>query len=120
VVRAVGPRRLGGVDPATRTFQALRIAVNGELDQLISLLGVAKQLLAPGGIAAIISFHSLEDRLVKRAFLDRSCWQRLNKKPVLASETELAENPRARSAKLRAAVRVDAEAPSDPSWGEEA
>jgi 16S rRNA (cytosine1402-N4)-methyltransferase len=120
VVRAVGPRRLGGVDPATRTFQALRIAVNGELDQLVSLLSVAKSLLAPGGIAAIISFHSLEDRLVKRAFLDRSSWQRLNKKPVLAGETELAENPRARSAKLRAAVRVDAEAPSDPSWGEEA
>jgi 16S rRNA (cytosine1402-N4)-methyltransferase len=120
VVRAVGPRRLGGVDPATRTFQALRIAVNGELDQLVSLLGVAKSLLAPGGIAAIISFHSLEDRLVKRAFLDRSSWHRLNKKPVLAGETELAENPRARSAKLRAAMRVDAEAPSDPSWGEEA
>ena len=120
VVRAVGPRRLGGVDPATRTFQALRIAVNGELDQLVSLLGIAKSLLAPGGIAAIISFHSLEDRLVKRAFLDRSSWHRLNKKPVLASETELAENPRARSAKLRVAMRVDAEAPSDPSWGEEA
>jgi 16S rRNA (cytosine1402-N4)-methyltransferase len=120
VVRAVGPRRLGGVDPATRTFQALRIAVNGELDQLVSLLSVAKDLLAPGGIAAIISFHSLEDRLVKRAFLDRSAWHRLNKKPVLAGDTELAENPRARSAKLRAAMRVDAEAPSDPSWGEEA
>jgi len=109
VVRAVGPRRLGGVDPATRTFQALRIAVNGELEQLISLLDVAKQLLAPGGIAAIISFHSLEDRLVKRAFLDRRAWHRLNKKPVLAGETELAENPRARSAKLRAALRVEAE-----------
>jgi len=120
VVRAVGPRRLGGVDPATRTFQALRIAVNGEIDQLVSLLGIAKDLLVPGGIAAIISFHSLEDRLVKRAFLDRSSWHRLNKKPVLAGETELAENPRARSAKLRAAMRVDAEAPSDPSWGEEA
>jgi len=120
VVRAVGPRRLGGVDPATKTFQALRIAVNGELDQLLSLLDTAKHLLAPGGIAAIISFHSLEDRLVKRAFLDRSSWQRLHKKPVLAGETELAENPRARSAKLRAAIRIEAEAPSDPSWGEEA
>jgi len=120
VVRAVGPRRLGGVDPATRTFQALRIAVNGELEQLENLLAAAKSLLAPGGIAAIISFHSLEDRLVKRAFLDRSSWHRLNKKPVLAGETELAENPRARSAKLRAAMRVDAEAPSDPNWEEEA
>ena len=120
VVRAVGPRRLGGVDPATRTFQALRIAVNGELDQLVSLLAVAKNVLAPGGVAAIISFHSLEDRLVKRAFLDRSAWQRLNNKPVLAGETELAENPRARSAKLRAALRVEGEPASDPSWGEEA
>jgi len=106
VVRAVGPRRLGGVD--------------GELEQLSSLLDVAKSLLAPGGIAAIISFHSLEDRLVKRAFLDRSSWHRLHKKPILAGETELAENPRARSAKLRAALRVEAEAPSDPSWGEDA
>lgn len=120
VVRAVGPRRLGGVDPATRTFQALRIAVNGEIDQLVSLLDVAKSVLAPGGIAAIISFHSLEDRLVKRAFLDRSSWHRLNNKPILAGETELAENPRARSAKLRAALRVEGEAPSDPNWGEDA
>src|SRR6478735_9108970 len=120
VVRAVGPRRLGGVDPATKTFQALRIAVNGELDQLIRLLDIAKNLLVPGGVAAFISFHSLEDRLVKRAFLDRSSWQRMHKKPVLAGETELAENPRARSAKLRAALRVEAEPPSDPSWGEEA
>jgi 16S rRNA (cytosine1402-N4)-methyltransferase len=114
VVRAVGPRRLGGVDPATKTFQALRIAVNGELDQLSALLGFAKDILAPGGIAAIISFHSLEDRLVKRAFLERDYWQRLSNKPVLAGETELAENPRARSAKLRAALRVEAEPASDP------
>jgi 16S rRNA (cytosine1402-N4)-methyltransferase len=113
VVRAVGPRRLGGVDPATKTFQALRIAVNGELDQLSALLGFAKDILAPGGIAAIISFHSLEDRLVKRAFLERDHWQRLSNKPILAGETELAENPRARSAKLRAAVRVEAEPVSD-------
>lgn len=114
VVRAVGPRRLGGVDPATRTFQALRIAVNGELEQLSSLLKVAKDLLGPGGIAAIISFHSLEDRLVKRAFLERAVWHRLHKKPILAGEVELAENPRARSAKLRAALRVEAELASDP------
>jgi 16S rRNA (cytosine1402-N4)-methyltransferase len=92
----------------------LRIAVNGELDQLTGLLDVAKRVLAPGGIAAIISFHSLEDRLVKRAFLDRTSWHRLNNKPVLAGETELARNPRARSAKLRAALRVEVEAPSDP------
>jgi len=136
VVRAVGPRRLGGVDPATKTFQALRIAVNAELDQLNALLGCAKDLLRPGGIAAFISFHSLEDRLVKRAFLDRSSWQRLNKKPILAGETELSENPRARSAKLRVARRIDgseegddygrdSEPPSEPgpasapSWDED-
>src|SRR4051812_48264754 len=114
IVRAVGPRRLGGIDPATRTFQALRIAVNAELKELSALLELGRSKLKPGGIAAIISFHSLEDRLVKRAFLDRSAWQRLNNKPILASETELAENPRARSAKLRAAVRVEGEEPSDP------
>lgn len=115
VVRAVGPRRLGGVDPATRTFQALRIAVNAELDQLSSLLLFAKEILSPGGIATIISFHSLEDRLVKRAFLERSAWQRLSNKPILAGERELSDNPRARSAKLRAAVRVEAELPSAPA-----
>lgn len=122
VVRAVGPRRLGGVDPATKTFQALRIAVNGELDQLIGLLDFAKRALAPGGIAAIMSFHSLEDRLVKRAFLDRGAWQRISKKPILAGEAELSENPRARSAKLRVARRVDEEgAPdSDSGWDEDA
>jgi 16S rRNA (cytosine1402-N4)-methyltransferase len=120
VVRAVGPRRLGGVDPATKTFQALRIAVNGELDQLSALLGFAKEILAPGGIAAIISFHSLEDRLVKRAFLERAAWQRLSNKPILAGETELSVNPRARSAKLRAALRVEAEPASDPAPWEDA
>jgi 16S rRNA (cytosine1402-N4)-methyltransferase len=120
VVRAVGPRRLGGVDPATKTFQALRIAVNGELDQLSALLGFAKEILAPGGIAAIISFHSLEDRLVKRAFLERAAWQRLSNKPILAGETELSLNPRARSAKLRAALRVEAEPASDPAPWEDA
>jgi 16S rRNA (cytosine1402-N4)-methyltransferase len=120
VVRAVGPRRLGGVDPATRTFQALRIAVNSELDQLSSLLEFAKSRMAPGGIAAIISFHSLEDRLIKRAFVEREFWQRLSKKPILAGEIELSENPRARSAKLRAARRIEAEQGSQPEWDEDA
>ncbi|MEO7032362.1 MAG: 16S rRNA (cytosine(1402)-N(4))-methyltransferase RsmH [Polyangiaceae bacterium] len=120
VVRAVGPRRLGGVDPATKTFQALRIAVNSELDQISSLLEFAKNTLAPGGIAAIISFHSLEDRLVKRAFVERSFWQRLSKKPILAGELELSENPRARSAKLRVARRIEEEQGSDPGWDEDA
>jgi 16S rRNA (cytosine1402-N4)-methyltransferase len=110
VVRAVGPSRVGGVDPSTRTFQALRIAVNGELDQLSSLLSAAPDLLAPGGTLAVISFHSLEDRLVKRAMADRSVWQPLTKKPVVASELETTTNPRSRSAKLRAAHRAHGDA----------
>jgi 16S rRNA (cytosine1402-N4)-methyltransferase len=105
VVRAVGPRRVGGIDPATRTFQALRIAVNRELDQLERLLTSARRLLAPDGVAVFISFHSLEDRMVKRALLDAEVWERLSTKPVLASAEEQAGNPRARSAKLRAARR---------------
>src|SRR5204863_128371 len=75
VVRAVGPARVGGVDPATRTFQAFRIAVNGELDELERLLATAPALVAPGGVIAVISFHSLEDRLVKRALRDRATWR---------------------------------------------
>jgi 16S rRNA (cytosine1402-N4)-methyltransferase len=106
IVRAVGPVRVGGVDPATRTFQALRIAVNAELDELSSLLGALPDVLAPGGIAAILSFHSLEDRLVKRAFQNRDRWEPLTKKPLVASEEESIGNPRARSAKLRAARRI--------------
>ncbi|MGC4092310.1 MAG: 16S rRNA (cytosine(1402)-N(4))-methyltransferase RsmH [Polyangiaceae bacterium] len=101
VVKAIGPRRIGGVDPATRTFQALRMAVNGELDELNALLELAKKRLCDGGIAAVISFHSLEDRRVKREFMKRDFWQRLTPKPLVASEAEQAENPRARSAKLR-------------------
>ncbi len=112
VVRAVGPRRVGGIDPATRTFQALRIAVNGELDQLTQLLELAPRIVRAGGVAVFISFHSLEDRLVKRAFADRGLWQRLNKKPLLASERERADNPRARSAKLRAARRIEEDSPT--------
>jgi 16S rRNA (cytosine1402-N4)-methyltransferase len=110
VVRAVGPRRVGGIDPATRTFQALRIAVNRELDQLDLLLRALPDLIQPGGVAAIISFHSLEDRLVKRAFLERETWLRLTAKPRIASQEEQAENPRSRSAKLRAARRMGADA----------
>lgn len=106
VVRAVGPARVGGVDPATRTFQALRIAVNGELDELSRLLAAAPSVIAPGGVLAIISFHSLEDRLVKRALRDRVTWRPLTKKPVVPTEDEAADNPRARSAKLRAAERL--------------
>ena len=109
VVRAVGPARIGGVDPATRTFQAFRIAVNRELDELEQLLAAAPQVVAPGGVVAIIAFHSLEDRLVKRALRDRSTWRPITKKPVTATDEEIADNPRSRSAKLRAATRLSLE-----------
>jgi 16S rRNA (cytosine1402-N4)-methyltransferase len=105
IVRAVGPRRVGGVDPATRTFQGLRLAVNRELEELAAVLAIASEVVRPGGIAAFISFHSLEDRLVKRAFLQRELWQRLTPKPLAPSEAEQVENPRSRSAKLRVARR---------------
>jgi 16S rRNA (cytosine1402-N4)-methyltransferase len=113
IVRAVGPVRVGGVDPATRTFQALRIAVNGELDELKALLALAERIVVPGGIVAILSFHSLEDRIVKRAFTDRDAWEPLWKKPREATDEETAENPRARTAKLRAAAR-SAETTAEP------
>jgi 16S rRNA (cytosine1402-N4)-methyltransferase len=105
-VKAMGPRRLQGIDPATRTFQALRIAVNRELEQLVSLLGALHTVVRPGGIAALISFHSLEDRAVKRCFQERALWTKASSKPVLPSTTEQDQNPRARSAKLRVASRT--------------
>lgn len=105
IVRATGPVRVGGVDPATRTFQALRIAVNGELDELTALLEGLESIVAPGGVAAILSFHSLEDRLAKHAFAKRDVWSPIWKKPLPPSDEEQTMNPRARSAKLRAAVR---------------
>ena len=105
VVKAIGPRRTGGVDPATRTFQALRMAVNGEIDELSSLLDFARKRVADDGVAAFISFHSLEDRRVKREFMKRDFWQRLTPKPIVASDSEQAQNPRSRSAKLRVGRR---------------
>ncbi len=105
VVKALGPRRIGGVDPATRTFQALRMAVNEEIDELSALLDLARARCLPGGIAAFISFHSLEDRRVKREFMKRDFWQRITPKPLVASDAEQAENPRSRSAKLRVGCR---------------
>ncbi len=100
------------VHPATRTFQALRIAVNDELGQLEQALPVCFELLKPGGRIAVISFHSLEDRLVKQAFQEVAGngydaeLQLLTKRPVEAQPSELVFNPRARSAKLRAAAKI--------------
>jgi 16S rRNA (cytosine1402-N4)-methyltransferase len=107
LIRRCVPRPRGRqIDPATRVFQALRIAVNDELGALERLLAGLPSCLKSGGRAVIISFHSLEDRRVKQAFRDRNLWQVLTKKPIQASEDELRRNPRARSAKLRAALRV--------------
>ena len=105
IVRAVGPMRVGGIDPATRTFQALRIALNDELGEIDRLLASLPRIVAPGGVAAIISFHSLEDRRAKQCFGDRTTWEPLTKKPMLATDAEREANPRASSAKLRAARR---------------
>ena len=91
------------IHPATRVFQALRIAVNDELGALERLLEQLPACLKPGGRAVIISFHSLEDRLVKRAFRNRHAYEELTRKPLTAGDDETANNPRARSAKLRAA-----------------
>jgi 16S rRNA (cytosine1402-N4)-methyltransferase len=105
VVSAVG-RRPGGPHPARRTFQALRIAVNRELEELAASLPRAVGLLEPGGRVVVISYHSLEDRIVKRAFREDVRLRILTKKPLRPSEQEIARNPRARSARLRAAERV--------------
>jgi 16S rRNA (cytosine1402-N4)-methyltransferase len=104
--RPAGRRRRPQIDSATRVFQALRIAVNDELGELERLLKILPVCVRPGGRVAVISFHSLEDRLVKTAFRERSVWEALTRKPVQAGEEELKGNPRARSAKLRAALRV--------------
>jgi 16S rRNA (cytosine1402-N4)-methyltransferase len=108
LVRRCVPRGRGhGIDPATRTFQALRIAVNDELGALDRLLAQLPHCIKPGGRAVIISFHSLEDRRVKKAFRSADIWQVLTKKPVTAGADEEANNPRSRSAKLRASQRKD-------------
>ena len=107
LVRSCVPRSRGhSIDPATRVFQALRIAVNDELGALERFLQVAPDCLKPGGKVAVISFHSLEDRLVKQAFRKSSEWgKELTRKPVGASDAEISVNPRARSAKLRVAEK---------------
>jgi 16S rRNA (cytosine1402-N4)-methyltransferase len=97
------------IHPATRTFQALRIFVNRELDDLRGLMKIAPQMLRPGGRLVVISFHSLEDRIVKDAMREgakQGVYRLLTKKPVTASEEEIDRNPRARSAKLRAAEKI--------------
>jgi 16S rRNA (cytosine1402-N4)-methyltransferase len=124
LVASVVHGRPGGIHPATRTFQALRIAVNEELSNLELALPQAIRLLSPGGRLAVISFHSLEDRIVKQTFLreERGCicppelpacvcgraprLRILTRHPVVAGEEELVRNPRARSAKLRVAERL--------------
>ena len=106
VPHQAGPRRL---HPATRTFQALRIAVNEELASLERLLAALPKVLRSGGRAVIITFHSLEDRLVKQAFRrggQAGLWRVLTKKPLTPSEREVGENPRSRSAKLRAVEKL--------------
>lgn len=94
----------GRIHPATRTFQALRMAVNEELPHLEQAIAGAWNVLKPGGRLAIISFHSLEDRVVKLAF-QKDGWEPLTKRPIVASEQECVQNPRARSAKLRVAEK---------------
>jgi 16S rRNA (cytosine1402-N4)-methyltransferase len=125
IISTVLRQRPGEIHPATRTFQALRIFVNEELDELQDALLGAEEILKPGGRLVVVSFHSLEDRIVKTFFADRSrtgggsrhqpevrhappTFKVLTKRPLVASEKETAANPRARSAKLRAAERTNA------------
>jgi len=105
VVGAVG-RRPGGPHPARRTFQALRIAVNREIEEIAASLPQAVDLLVPGGRVVVIAYHSLEDRVAKQTFRDDPRLSVLTKKPVQPSSDEIRSNPRARAAKLRAAERA--------------
>ncbi len=104
LITSIIPRR-GKIHPATRTFQALRIAVNDELGELERGLIAITERLKPGGRFAIITFHSLEDRIVKQFFKDDPHFTPLTKKPIVASDEEIRTNPRSRSAKLRIATR---------------
>ncbi|WP_022719854.1 16S rRNA (cytosine(1402)-N(4))-methyltransferase RsmH [Rhodopseudomonas sp. B29] len=127
IVGKVVRHKPGEIHPATRTFQALRIFVNAELDELYEALNAAEQVLGPGGRLAVVTFHSLEDRIVKNFLNDRGrtgggsrhlpevaqaapSFELLTKRPVTADAAEVAANPRARSAKLRAAQRTAAPA----------
>jgi 16S rRNA (cytosine1402-N4)-methyltransferase len=106
VAGALG-KRPGGPHPARRTFQALRIAVNRELEELTASLPQAVGLLGPGGRVVVIAYHSLEDRIVKFGLREDARVRVLTKKPLRASDAEIAGNPRARSASLRAAERTE-------------
>ncbi len=98
--------RHGRIHPATRTFQALRMVVNHELENVESVLPQLTQVVKPGGRAAVITFHSLEDRIVKQFFKDNPDWERVNKHTIKPGRAEELSNPRARSAQLRVAQRV--------------
>jgi 16S rRNA (cytosine1402-N4)-methyltransferase len=133
--RVLGREKIAGRHAATRTFQALRIYVNDELGELARGLSAAERVLAPGGRLAVVTFHSLEDRLVKHFLRERAApeeqgsrhlppqvgkrpspsFRFLNHRPVSPTDKEVAANPRARSARLRSAVRTDA-----PAWSEDA
>jgi 16S rRNA (cytosine1402-N4)-methyltransferase len=109
VASAAPPMKFGQIHPATRTFQALRIYVNQELDEIKKLFETAPNLIKPSGRLVVISFHSLEDRIAKdnfRAGAGQGIWKVLTKKPVTAGDEEVERNPRSRSAKLRAAERL--------------
>jgi 16S rRNA (cytosine1402-N4)-methyltransferase len=125
IVATVVRSKPGDIHPATRTFQALRIYLNDELTELVDALAASERLLRPGGRLVVVSFHSLEDRIVKTFLNDRGkssagsrhapdvkraepTFKILTKRPVIADEAEVAANPRARSAKLRAAERTQA------------
>lgn len=136
IVSKVVRSKPGEIHPATRTFQGLRIFVNQELDELHLALAAAERVLKPGGRLVVVSFHSLEDRIVKNFLVERGkagggsrhlpelaqaapSFVILTKRPIVADEAEISANPRARSAKLRAAERTDApahEAASLPAW----
>jgi 16S rRNA (cytosine1402-N4)-methyltransferase len=105
VITSVVPRRSNVIHPATKTFQALRIAVNDELENLKRALIGAQTVLKPGGRIAVITFHSLEDRIVKQAFRGHG-WSLVHTKPLVPTDAEIQHNPRSRSAKLRTAERT--------------
>jgi 16S rRNA (cytosine1402-N4)-methyltransferase len=110
IVASAGPAMNNErIHPATRTFQALRIVVNRELDEIKALLEAAPRLLKPSGRLVVIGFHSLEDRIAKDSLREgarQGIWEILTRKPVMAGEEEIERNPRSRSAKLRAAERL--------------